>query len=89
MERLCTHPNLDGCTAKGLSMRRIETEKPSRAGKIGLTVHTFEPVRRQLKALAAVQGRSMDDAVHEALNLLFALHGRPEIAPRKGLEPSP
>jgi hypothetical protein len=40
-------------------------------------------VRRQVKVLAARDGRSIEDAVAEALNLLFAAHHMPEIAPRK------
>jgi hypothetical protein len=35
-------------------------------------VHHPEGVRRQLKALAAEQGRNVEDMVGEALNLLFA-----------------
>jgi plasmid stability protein len=46
-------------------------------------VHFPENVRRQLKSLAAEEGRSMEDMVGEALNLLFARHRKPELAPRK------
>jgi hypothetical protein len=35
--------------------------------------------------MAAEEGRSMEDMVAEALNLLFALHRRPELAPRKSV----
>ena len=48
-----------------------------------ITVHFPENVRRQLKSLAAEEGRSMEDMVAEALNLLFARHRKPELAPRK------
>jgi hypothetical protein len=33
--------------------------------------------------MAAEEGRSMEDMVAEALNLLFARHRKPELAPRK------
>ena len=56
---------------------------PVRRGTKAITVHFPEEVRRQLKAMAAEEGRSMEDMVAEALNLLFALYRRPELAPRK------
>jgi len=57
--------------------------QPSRLGTKAITVHYPEEVRRQLKAMAAEQGRNIDDMVAEALNLVFARYRRPEIAPRK------
>lgn len=57
--------------------------QPSRAGKVAITVHFEEPVRRQLKVLASEHGRLVEDMVAEALNLLFVQYGKPEIAPRK------
>ena len=54
-----------------------------RRGTKAITVHFPENVRRQLKSLAAEEGRSMEDMVAEALNLLFARHRKPELAPRK------
>lgn len=56
----------------------------SRTDKAPITVHHPERVRRQLKALAAEQGRTMDDLVAEAFNLVFVKYRKPEIAPRKG-----
>ena len=55
----------------------------ARQGTKAITVHFPEDVRRQLKSLAAEEGRSMEDMTAEAFNLLFARHRRPEIAPRK------
>lgn len=55
----------------------------TRLGTKAITVHFPELVRRQLKSLAAEEGRSMEDMVAEAFNLLFAHHRRPELAPRK------
>ena len=57
--------------------------QPSRKGTKPITVHHPEEVRRQLKTIAAEQGRNVDDVVAEAFNLLFAKYRRPEIAPRK------
>jgi len=59
------------------------TITPTRRGTKAITVHFPEDVRRQLKSMAAEEGRSMEDMVAEALNLLFARHRRPELAPRK------
>jgi hypothetical protein len=59
------------------------TSQPSRLGTKAITVHFPETVRRQLKALAGEQGRDVADMVAEALNLLFAKHRKPELAPRK------
>jgi hypothetical protein len=54
-----------------------------REGTAAITVHAPKAVRRQLKTLAADQERPVEDAVYEALNLLFAKYRKPEIAPRK------
>lgn len=58
-------------------------KQPSRRDTTAITVHYPEPVRRQLKILASEEGRTMDDMVAEALNLLFARYRKAEIAPRK------
>jgi hypothetical protein len=55
--------------------------QPSRQGTVPITVHHPEAVRKQLKILAAEQGRNIEDMVGEALNLLFAKYRKPEIAP--------
>jgi hypothetical protein len=56
---------------------------PSREGKRAITMHQPDAVRRQLKLMAAEQDRTVDDLCSEALNLLFAKHRKPQIAPRK------
>jgi Antitoxin-like ribbon-helix-helix len=61
----------------------MEKAQPSRRETKPITVHFPEQVRRQLKALAAEEGRHVEDMVAEGLNLLFARYRRPEIAPRK------
>ena len=63
--------------------RAVQVIAPSRAGLVAITVHAPEAVRRQLKAIAAEEGRSMEDIANEAFNLVFAKYRRPEIAPRK------
>jgi hypothetical protein len=55
--------------------------QPSRKGTKPITVHHPEEVRRQLKTLAAEQGRNVEDMVAEAFNLLFAKYRKAEIAP--------
>jgi hypothetical protein len=57
--------------------------QPSREGTAPITVHLPRVVRTQLKTLAAEQERKIEDMVSEALNLLFAKHRKPEIAPRR------
>ena len=64
------------------------TVQASRRTTKAITVHFPEEVRRQLKALAGAEGRQVDDMVAEALNLLFALYRKPEIAPRKVSKPT-
>jgi hypothetical protein len=46
-----------------------------------------EELRRQLKMLAAEEGRPIVSMVGEAFNLLFAKYGKAETVPVKGLEP--
>lgn len=55
----------------------------ARHGTKPITVHFPPEVRRQIKSMAAGQGRTMDDAIAEAFNLLFVRYGLPELAPRK------
>jgi hypothetical protein len=56
---------------------------PSRRATKAITVHYPAAVRQQLKLLAALLGRNVDDLVAEALNMVFAKHRMAEIAPRK------
>ncbi|RAH95655.1 hypothetical protein DLJ53_34250 [Acuticoccus sediminis] len=55
--------------------------QPSRQGTKAITGHYPPAVRYQLKLLAAEKGRTMEDMLAEGLNMLFAAHGKPEIAP--------
>ena len=53
---------------------------PSREGQI-LVGGFFAPeVHRQLKVLAAESGVTQQGLIAEALNMLFAKHGKPQIA---------
>jgi hypothetical protein len=69
--------------APAAPMRPVQQD--SRSGTKAITVHFPEPVRRQLKTMAAEQGRDMEDLIGEALNLVFAKYRKPELAPRKPL----
>lgn len=55
------------------------TRAPSREGQKPITGFFAEDVRIQLKMLAAVERRSMESMIGEALNDLFAKYGKPEI----------
>jgi hypothetical protein len=57
---------------------------PSRIGQKPITAFFPEAVRIQLKMMAAEQSRTMEGLIGEALNDLFAKHGKPEIAPSDG-----
>lgn len=63
--------------------RAVKPPAPSRQALASFTVHFPPEVRRQVKMLAAEQGRTMDDLVAEALNLVFVKYRKPEVAPRK------
>ena len=65
------------------ALERAGAAQHSRAGTKAITVHFPEEVRRQLKTLAAEEGRNIEDMVAEALNLLFAKYRKAELAPRK------
>ena len=54
-----------------------------RNGLRPITVHFPEPVRDQIKILAAERHTTMQSVIAEAYNDLFAKYGKPEIAPRE------
>lgn len=58
---------------------------PSRIGQKPITAFFPETVRIQLKMMAAEQTRSMESLIGEALNDLFAKHGKPEIVPAEDI----
>lgn len=57
--------------------------QPGREGTAPITAHFPKEVRKQLKGLAVDLDRTMHDLVAEALNDLFAKHGKAEICPRE------
>lgn len=58
----------------------VKPKTSSRTGKKAISGF-FEPeVSRQLKALAAVEGRTVQGMMGEALNLLFEKYGKDSIA---------
>jgi hypothetical protein len=57
----------------------------SRIGQKPITAFFPEAVRIQLKIMAAEQARSMESLIGEALNDLFAKHGKPEIVPAQDI----
>ena len=54
--------------------------RPSREGKSNVTGYFAPEVKRQLRIMAAEQDTTIQALLGEALNDLFAKHGRPEIA---------
>ncbi|MXX77356.1 MAG: hypothetical protein F4210_12045 [Holophagales bacterium] len=73
-----------------LQKGRRTTEPPpprdsrsGRAGKSNVTGYFDPDVKRQLRILAAEHDSTIQDLLGEALNELFAKHGKPEIAPRR------
>jgi hypothetical protein len=56
----------------------------SRIGTKPITMHLNEEARRQLKALAGEEGRTVESMGAEALNLLFARYRKAEVAVAKG-----
>lgn len=55
--------------------------QPSRVGTRPITAHFPPEVRDQLKIMAVERRTTMHKLIAEALNDLFAKHGKPEIAP--------
>ncbi len=55
--------------------------RPGRDGKSNVTGYFPPEVKKQLRILAAERDTTIQDLLAEALNDLFAKHGKPEIAP--------
>lgn len=51
----------------------------SRVGKVSIKAHFPKTVRDQLKIIALERGTTLQGVLGEAINDLFAKHGRPEI----------
>jgi hypothetical protein len=88
-------PNLAAVAAAAGSTRRSEvssfpsTEAPEAPGRIAKTrmgtkqiaAHFPEDVAWQLRGLAVERKTTVQNLMAEALNDLFAKHGKPEVAP--------
>lgn len=61
--------------------KSAEAPRSGRAGKSNVTGYFDPAVKRQLRIMAAEKDCTIQDLLGEALNELFAKHGRPEIAP--------
>ena len=55
--------------------------RPGREGKTNVTGYFPPTVKRQLRLLAAELDTTIQDLLGEALNDLFAKHGKPEVVP--------
>ena len=55
--------------------------RPGREGKSNVTGYFPPEVKKQLRLLAAEQDTTIQNLLAEALNDLFAKHGKPEITP--------
>lgn len=63
--------------------RRDPHYRPGRSTKTNVTGYFSPSVKRQLRLMGAEQDRTIQDLLAEALNALFAAHGKPEIAERE------
>lgn len=50
---------------------------PARSGTVAITAHLPKRVRDRLKILAVEHDRTMNELIAEALDDLFAKHGKP------------
>lgn len=57
--------------------------RAGRTGKSNVTGYFDPEVKRQLRIMAAEHDTTIQDLLGEALNELFAKHGKPEIAPQR------
>ena len=55
-------------------------KRPDREGRVSMPFWTGVAAKRQLRILAAEQDTTQQALMAEALNLLFARHGKPPIA---------
>jgi hypothetical protein len=60
--------------------------RPGREGKSNVTGYFPPEVKKQLRILAAERSTTIQELLAEALNDLFAKHGKPEIAPMQRAE---
>lgn len=63
------------------STRAAAGPAKGREGTVAITAHLPPGVRQQLKVIAMERDTTVQNLLAEALNDLFAKHGKPEIAP--------
>jgi antitoxin-like ribbon-helix-helix protein len=56
------------------------TVQPSRVGRVMIGAHYTPEVQRQVKIICATEGKQLQELLAEALNMVFAKYGQPEIA---------
>ncbi|MGH8229953.1 MAG: ribbon-helix-helix domain-containing protein [Steroidobacteraceae bacterium] len=66
--------------AQSAEAPRFLARTPSRVGKKTIAAHFDPAVSRQLKQIGIERDRSTQDLLREAINDLFAKHGKPPIA---------
>jgi hypothetical protein len=72
-------PDRDGLERE-LNQQSAQPLPPSRRGKAAIVSHHDPAVAQQLKILAAREGTTQQFLLAEALNMLFASRGIPQIA---------
>lgn len=60
--------------------------QPSRVGRVMIGGHFLPPVQRQLKILAAQEGRTVAELLREALTLLLRKRGLPTVDKLEGVK---
>lgn len=79
--RLTPPPVVEEKAVPGQSYPENPHYRPGRASKSNVTGYFPQAVKKQLRLLAAEQDTTIQRLLAEALNDLFAKHGKPEIAP--------
>jgi hypothetical protein len=65
---------------RGASGSKAKNVKPSRVGLVQIATWQTPAAAKQLRILAAEEGTTQQALIAEALNLLFAKRGKPQIA---------
>lgn len=65
---------------RGSTSGKAKNLKPSRVGRAQISTWQTPEAVRQLRIMAAEEGTTSQALIAEALNLLFAERGKPEIA---------
>ncbi|MCY3968538.1 MAG: hypothetical protein OXG74_01275 [Acidobacteria bacterium] len=72
-----------GSRRKTAAASSPQQPRSGRAGKSNVTGYFDPEVKRQLRIMAAEHDCTIQNLLGEALNELFAKHGRPELAPAR------